>query len=41
MYHHECTEKLNNLINNINNESLKEICTNIDKHNISTLNEKI
>lgn len=41
MCHHECTEKLNNLINNLNNESLNKICTNIDKHVISLMNDKI
>ena len=40
MCHHECTEKLNNLINNLNNESLNKICTNIDKHVISLMNGK-
>ena len=41
MCHHECTEKLNNLINNLNNESLKKICTKIDKHVISLMTDKI
>ena len=41
MCHHECTEKLDNLISNINNESLKKICANIGDHVISIMDKKI
>ena len=41
MCHHECTEKLNNLINNINNKPLKKICANIANCVISIRDKKI
>ena len=39
--HHECTEKINNLISNINNKSLKKICANIADHVIRITDKKI
>ena len=39
--HHECTEKINNLISNINNKSLKKICANIDDHVIRITDKEI
>ena len=41
MGHNECTVKLNDLIENLNNESLKKICTNIVDYVISITDEKI
>ena len=41
MGHSECTVKLNDLIDNLNNESLKKICTNIGDFVISITDEKI
>ena len=41
MCHHEWKEKLNNLVNNINNNSLKKICANIANCVISTRDQKI
>ena len=41
MCHSECTVKLNDLIDNLNNESLKKICTNIGDYVISITDEKI
>ena len=39
--HHECTEKISNLISNINNKSLKKICANIADHVIRITDKKI
>ena len=37
----ECTVKLDDLINNLNNESLKKICSSISDHVISTTDKNI
>ena len=41
MYYHQCTEGLNNLVNNINNKPLKKICANIANCVISSRDQKI
>ena len=40
-YTSECTVKLDDLINNLNNKSLKKICSSISDHVISTKDKKI
>ena len=37
----ECTVKLDDLINNLNNESLKKICSSISDYVISTTDKQI
>ena len=37
----ECTVKLDDLISNINNESLKKICSSISDYVISTTDKQI
>ena len=41
MCHHECTENFINLINNLNNDELKNKCMNMGEHVIDVMNEKI
>ena len=41
MGHNKCTVKLNDLIDNLNNESCKKICRNIGNYVISITDDKI